>query len=273
MLKHNSVLQELDVSDNYMSTPSSITDGPGFAQELAVGLSDNGALSRLSLKSNYLRPDGGKALAEGLKGNQAITELNIADNLLGFRKGSVDMSGIIALADVIPDMRALTVLDVSNNQIGFLAHAEWSDTGQGGSYTTGRRYQHVDGRKQDDKPEGVEFKPLGVIILADAIKDMGAMTSLNLASNELGAEGAKIVAEAIKVTKCTPAIILVPFSCPSDFSINCCCLLLSAGYEGDDEPQSCKQRYLLVWQHGWDQGHFQSCKGACDHFGTIFISI
>jgi hypothetical protein len=25
--------------------------------------------------------------------------------------------------------------------------------------------------------------------------------------------------------------------------------------------------------HGWDQGHFQCYKGACDHFGTIFISI
>jgi hypothetical protein len=58
------------------------------------------------------------------------------------------------------------------------------------------------------------------------------MTSLNLASNGLRGEGAKIVAEAIKVTKCTPAIVLVPFSRPSDFSINCCCLLLSAGYGG-----------------------------------------
>jgi hypothetical protein len=63
-------------------------------------------------------------------------------------------------------------------------------------------------------------------------KDNGAMTSLDLASNNLGAEGAKIVAEAIKVTKCTPVIILVPFPRKSDFSMNCCCLLLSAGYGG-----------------------------------------
>jgi hypothetical protein len=63
-------------------------------------------------------------------------------------------------------------------------------------------------------------------------KDKGAMTSLNLASNNLCAEGAKIVAEAIKVTRCTPAIILVSFSYPSEFSINCCCLLLSAGQWG-----------------------------------------
>jgi hypothetical protein len=72
----------------------------------------------------------------------------------------------------------------------------------------------------------------GVIALANAIPDMGAMTVLNLASNALGAEGAKFVAEAIKVTMCSPAIILASFSCQSDFSINCCCLLLSAGYGG-----------------------------------------
>jgi hypothetical protein len=61
------------------------------------------------------------------------------------------------------------------------------------------------------------------------------MTSLNLASTNLRAEGAKIVAEAIKVAMCTPAIILLPFACPSDFSINCCCLLLSPGHGGNVE--------------------------------------
>jgi hypothetical protein len=34
------------------------------------------------------------------------------------------------------------------------------------------------------------------------------MTSLNLASNNLGVEGAKITAEAIKVTKCVVAVAL-----------------------------------------------------------------
>ena len=123
----------------------------------------------LSLNSNSLGPGGGKALAEGLRGNSVIEELNLADNKL--TDYGDDMSGVVAIADAIPDMRA--------------------------------------------------------------------MTSLNLASNNLRAEGAKVVAEAIKVTKCTPAIILVPFSCLSDFSINCCCLLLSTGYGGDDEPESC----------------------------------
>ena len=38
----------------------------------------------------------------------------------------------------------------------------------------------------------------GAIMLAPEIIDNGAMTSLNLASTELRAKGAKIVAEAIK---------------------------------------------------------------------------
>jgi hypothetical protein len=86
----------------------------------------------------------------------------------------------------------------------------------------------------------------GAIIISAWLthKDKGAMTSLNLASNGLRAEGAKIVVEAIKVTKCTSAIIFVPFSCPSDFSINCCCLLLYAGYGGQIV---CECPWQLYW--------------------------
>jgi hypothetical protein len=49
--------------------------------------------------------DGGKALAEGLKDSGVLIELNIADNdLTNYGR---DISGIIALAGAIPDMRAL----------------------------------------------------------------------------------------------------------------------------------------------------------------------
>jgi hypothetical protein len=44
-----------------------------------------------------------------------ITELNIAGNYLGLDgRDGTDLSGVIALADVIPEMGALTSLDVSN---------------------------------------------------------------------------------------------------------------------------------------------------------------
>ena len=81
-------------------------DGAGDAIMLVPELIDNGALLVLYLTSNNLRADGGKALADGLKGNQVITELNISDNNLG--NGGYDTSGIIVLAGVIPDMGAMS---------------------------------------------------------------------------------------------------------------------------------------------------------------------
>jgi hypothetical protein len=57
--------------------------------------------------------------------------------------------------------------------------------------------------------------------------DNRALTSLNLASNYLYEDGAKHVAEAIKVTKCVVVVVLTPVSCPSDHWFNCCCLLIS----------------------------------------------
>jgi hypothetical protein len=54
-------------------------------------------------------------------------------------------------------------------------------------------YRHTDGREQKDRPG----KPEGIIAIANAIPDMGAMVSLNLASNDLGVEGAKFIAAVL----------------------------------------------------------------------------
>jgi hypothetical protein len=136
-----------------------------------------------------------------------MTSLNISNNQLCGHWKTPDFSGFKALGKAIEQHKLLTMdavnmseaLDVSGQNLG------------------------AEGAKK----------------MAIFIKDNGAMTSLDLAWNNLGVEGAKIVAEAIKVTKCIPVSILVPFSCPSDFSINCCCLLLSAGYEGTIVSESC----------------------------------
>jgi hypothetical protein len=66
------------------------------------------ALTKLDVSDNNFRADGGKALAAGIKGNEGITELNIASNILGEDSGyRSDMSGVTALANVIPGMGAL----------------------------------------------------------------------------------------------------------------------------------------------------------------------
>ena len=66
-LKTNTVLTELDVSDNLQKNEYGRViggDGPGFAKELAAGVSTNGALMNLNLANNQLRAEGVKHIAE-----------------------------------------------------------------------------------------------------------------------------------------------------------------------------------------------------------------
>jgi hypothetical protein len=103
-------------------------------------------------------------------------------------------SGPAAIADAIKDMRALTSLNLAANKLGQLVLPEgWSGPDGDGEY------QDPDGEYHRQAPVG--SKPGGIVVLANVIKDMGAMTSLNLASNSLGVEGAKIVAAFLP--KCT----------------------------------------------------------------------
>jgi Ran GTPase-activating protein (RanGAP) involved in mRNA processing and transport len=169
----------------------------------------------LSLKSNGLGVDGGKALAEGLKGNQVITELNIADNNLA--DYARDMSGVVALADVIPDMGALSVLNLDENGLLLAGCKAICDVLKSNTTVISLSM----------KKNGFQAKSAQAI--AEMLSDNGALTSLNLSSNALGAKGATRIAEAIKVTNFAIAVVLVPFSCPSDHWLNCCCLLLSTG--------------------------------------------
>jgi hypothetical protein len=163
MLAVNTVLKELDVSsNNWEIWGEMMGDGPGFAKELAVGISDNGAL----------------------------TSLNLAQNDLG---------------QMVPP-KGWRAEDGDDQ-------APWI---------------HTDGaRVEEGMPEG--SKPEAIIAVANAIKDMRALTSLNLSSNNLKAKGAKIVAEAIKVTKYAIAVVLAPFPSPADHWLNCCCFTAIQG--------------------------------------------
>ena len=84
------------------------------------------------------------------------------------------------------------------------------------------------------------------MLVAEVI-DNGALTSLNLSSNSLKIEGAKIVAEAMKVSNCAIAVVLALFPCVSGHWFNCCCLLLSTGYGG---PIGAKFGFEQSWRAG-----------------------
>jgi Ran GTPase-activating protein (RanGAP) involved in mRNA processing and transport len=115
MLKGNSLLKELDLSDNWVYGG----DTAGFAQGISKGLPGNGALLHFDISNNDIRAKGGKALVEALKCNQVINTLSVAENNLSFNSsGDQDMSALVALADVIPGMGALIKLDIRSNGIG-----------------------------------------------------------------------------------------------------------------------------------------------------------
>jgi Ran GTPase-activating protein (RanGAP) involved in mRNA processing and transport len=204
MLKDNSVLKELDLSSNAGFYGA---DAPGFAQKLAVGIRDSGALTSLNLAGNFLC------------------------GLNNYGQGTYDASGVTALANVIPDMRALTSLDISNQ-------VDWQRRGgigvEGAKHLAKALKDHaaissvnlllndigVDqarnlvgilkehptlkslcgnmGNETELDMSGKMHDTGDVIMLVPEIVDNGALTSLNLASNLLKAEGAKIVIDAIK---------------------------------------------------------------------------
>ena len=72
---------------------------------------------KFNIRKNELYVAGTKALAEAMRDNQVMTELNIADNGLGKTSeyGKADMSGIIAIGDAIPTMGALGTITFGDN--------------------------------------------------------------------------------------------------------------------------------------------------------------
>jgi hypothetical protein len=81
----------------------------------------NAALTKFDISKNDLCAAGAKILADVFNANQVMTELNLSGNYLGkedpWGSSNSDMSGVIALADVIPGMGMLIKLDIRENRI------------------------------------------------------------------------------------------------------------------------------------------------------------
>jgi Ran GTPase-activating protein (RanGAP) involved in mRNA processing and transport len=175
---------------------------------VANAIPNMGALTKFNISKCVLQAEGGKALATGLKGNGVITELNISENDLGRNSAYIpDTSGIVAIADAIPNMGALSLLNLSSNGLtrGMLKKDNRSDYDQ--------KYLGDAWGSTDDHYESGDMQ--GVLILADAIKDMEAMSVFDLSKNDIGEEGAAHIAGATKVNECEQLslqLLLIPFT-------------------------------------------------------------
>jgi hypothetical protein len=73
-------------------------------------------MTKFDISSNDLCAEGTKLLAAALKGNQIVTELNISSNNMTYGSAWWDMSGILALVNVISDMGALSSFTFGDKQ-------------------------------------------------------------------------------------------------------------------------------------------------------------
>jgi hypothetical protein len=206
MLKGNSVLRELDLSGN--SVYPSSENSPKFVVALSPGLADNGVLLVLSLHSNkLLTKEGGKALAQALAGNSALKELDISNNNwlekpshLEGPKWVGDGPGFVQQLTVgINDNGAISSVNLLKNKIS-------SDQAEAliSMLKEHPTLKSLCGNRGDETELDMSGKMDGAgdaVMLVPDIIDNGAMTSLNLASNLLGLEGAKVIAACLP--KCT----------------------------------------------------------------------
>jgi hypothetical protein len=125
------------------------------------------------------------------KDNGAMSSLDLSKNRLGgFYEGycnggsgygsfTATPEGPKAIADAIRDMRALTHLDVSGNSLGQLVPPD-------GWERNGVHYRQHGGDWTTTVPAGSQ--PLGIIAIANAIPDMGALSLANVMGNRIGKE-------------------------------------------------------------------------------------
>jgi hypothetical protein len=165
---------------------------------LAPEIADNRALSVANVMGNRI---GKEMLSELQKIMRSKPNLISLCGIAGDAT-EADLSGVgmdaddaIILASELPDKGKLTLLNLAQNDLGELVLSEgWTKTGDG-FYDGPIVFKHADGREQK---EGPGSKPEGIIAIANAIPDMGALTSLDISENELHAEGTKLLAEAVK---------------------------------------------------------------------------
>ena len=155
------------------------------------------ALVKFNVSNNSLCAAGAKTLAEALKGNQIMSEINLSNNSLGKvgpgSAASADMSGVIAISDAIPTMGALVKLVMGDNKL------KGAEAGKalGDAIAVNTVLKELDLSSPEsynsDKSDAEFAKAFSVGLGCN-----GAMRNLNISSNRLTAEGAESLAEALK---------------------------------------------------------------------------
>jgi hypothetical protein len=146
-------------------------------------------MARLDISKSELGDVGTKALAEGLKGNQIMLELNISSNSMG-------KLGAIALADIIPDMGAISSINLLKNHIPVEQAQELVKIMQAKENLT-----TMCGLSKEETELDFSSQHLNAgdaVLIANDIIDMGGISSVNLLKNDIGVAQAEDLVNILK---------------------------------------------------------------------------
>jgi Ran GTPase-activating protein (RanGAP) involved in mRNA processing and transport len=190
---------KITIDNLFQLTPLQFLISKGPAA-IANAIKDMRALTSLSMSANELKgAEAGKALGDALAANTVLKELDLSGgkDKYGNHVPNIDIAFVTAFTPGLSDNGAMTKFDISSNAIraeggralaaGLKGNQEIMELN-----ISSNKLSYNSGGRRDTS---------GVIAIADAITDMRAMTSLNLALNKLGVEGAKAIAACLP--KCT----------------------------------------------------------------------
>jgi hypothetical protein len=159
-------------------------------------------MTKLSLANNKLATasnakGAGEALGDMLNGNLVLKELDVSGNAPS--GCSVDgASFAVGISQGLPDNGALSIANVMGNRIGKEMLSKLQEIMRSKPNLISLCGIADDATEADLSGLGMDADD--AIVLASELPDKGALMTLNLSSNGLTAEGAKIVTKAIKVT-------------------------------------------------------------------------
>jgi Ran GTPase-activating protein (RanGAP) involved in mRNA processing and transport len=109
--------------------------------------------------------------------DKTLTELDVSGLSLG-------SEGALVVAEYLRDNGAMTSINLANNNIGTIVMSD----GWKYDHDTNEYWKNVDGTEQVSKYLPECCGPLGVIAVANAIKDMRALSVANVMGNSIGKE-------------------------------------------------------------------------------------
>ncbi|XP_072895020.1 ribonuclease inhibitor-like [Hemitrygon akajei] len=205
-LSTNRSLIELDLAKNKL--------GDSGVKQVSAALRNPGCkIEKLCLDFVSLTAAGVVDLVSALSTNRSLTELDLANNELGdsgvklvfealrspeckiqklcLRSVGLTAAGVVDLASVLSTNRSLTELDLGGNKL--------RDSGMKLVFEALRNQEC---KIQKLSLRSVSLTAAGVVDLASALSTNHSLTELDLAENELGDSGVKLVSEALRNPGC-----------------------------------------------------------------------